>query len=325
MAEAMNGIEWGPILRLAVPALIAIALLSGAMWMFERRSAARPEADGPARIPADATGALEKDDLGPLVRLPLGASELRLRWCPPGRFLMGSPSDEPEREACEDLHGVQLTRGFWMLEGELSNGQVAAVAADLPQARLDPQLPASEMSLSDCQEWLDLLNRRLPGLGARLPSEAEWEYACRAGSGAPFAKVDSPPRVCTHPGVLAAWREGQFAAESAWLIDRDHPALRPHAAGAGGANAWGLRDLHGNLAEWCADRWDGATPYGEQPRTDPLNQFGGLNCVRGGSWLHPPALCRAAARAASPPGEAKPWLGFRLVVSGGASPSWPPR
>jgi serine/threonine protein kinase/formylglycine-generating enzyme required for sulfatase activity len=322
--SAFTGIPWGPILRLGLPALLIIGGLTAATWLLERKTRpASGQPPVPGRPAAATVGAMERDEIGAIVRLPVAGQTATLRWCPPGRFVMGSPPGEPGREPCEELHAVQLSQGFWMSAGEVSNALYGALAeggSDLP-----PELPASELPLETCLAWLERLNRLHPGLGARLPSEAEWEYACRAGTTGAFG-VASQPRICTVPAVLAAWRDGGlFAAENAWLLDRDQPLLRPLPVTADPVNAWGFAGMHGNVAEWCLDRWDGESPYGDQQRSDPVGQFGGLNVIRGGSWLHPAHLARSAARGAANPSEAKAWLGFRFLVPGGSTASWPPR
>jgi len=322
--SAFSGIPWGPIMRLGLPAVLIIGAMTAATWLMERKAHAQEQAAmQPANGVAATAGVLERDGQGALVHLPVAGQIAELRWCPPGRFAMGSPANESGRDESEDLHAVQLTKGFWILTSEVSNALYAALtdsSADLP-----PDLPTTDLSLDSCQGWIERINRLHPGLGARLPSEAEWEYACRAGSTGALA-VDGSLRVCNVPAILTAWRDGGlFAAENAWLLDRDHPLLRPLAVSSGPVNAWGIAGMHGNAAEWCADRWDGESPYGDQPRSDPLGQFGSLNVVRGGSWLHPATLARSASRLAANPVEAKPWLGFRFVVPGGASASWPPR
>ena len=322
---AFSGIPWGPIIRLGLPALAIVVGLTALTWAMERRTrgVTTDPASGAGATSAAGAGEMTRDEHGALVRLPLAGRIAELRWCPPGRFAMGSPPGEPGRADSEELHPVQIGNGFWILASEVSNAQWAALTEGTPE--LPPDLPASELTLDQCLGWLERLNRLHPGLGARLPSEAEWEYACRAGSPGPFA-IAEQPRFCVVPAVLAAWNEGGlFAAEGVWMLDRENPLLRPVPVAPAPLNPWGIAHMHGNVAEWCADRWDGESPYGEQARTDPLGQFGGFNVVRGGSWLHPAGAARSAARLAADPGEAKAWLGFRFVVPGRATPSWPPR
>jgi formylglycine-generating enzyme required for sulfatase activity len=313
LGESFAGISWGPFLRLGIPAILAVAVLSGGMWLLERKQDAAPAPDAGAAT-SGATPTVEQDAIGHLVRLPVGSAEARLRWCPPGTFVMGSPADEAGRADHENQHDVVMPRGFWMLEGEVSerllHGLDGASASDLP---------AGGLSYETCQAWLDRLNAAHPRLGARLPSESEWEYACRAGTTTAYAVTDPPPSWCAHPGVLDAWKDGSFAALSAWEADAGHAALRPRMPG--GANAWGLRDLHGNQAEWCLDRWDGSRDY---DAGGAVSELGTLNIVRGGSWWQPPEQCRSAARAGVDPGEERPWLGFRFIVPGGQAPTWPP-
>ena len=323
--SAFSGIPWGPITRLGLPALLIIGAVTTATWMLEHKAARSGQvAAAPGgTTTTTTTGSLQRDRNGALVRLPVAGQIAELRWCPPGRFVMGSPLGEIGRDQDEEQHAVQLTQGVWMLTSEVSNGLYTALADGASE--LPPELPVTDLTLDGCLAWIERLNRLHPGLGARLPSEAEWEYACRAGNAEAFA-VDRQPHVCTVPAVLAAWREGgQFAAENACLFDRDQPQLHPKPVFSEPINAWGISGMHGNVAEWCADRWDGESAYGEQPRSDPVGQFGSYNVVRGGSWLHPAQQARSAARLAANPAEAKAWLGFRFVVPGGAAASWPPR
>jgi formylglycine-generating enzyme required for sulfatase activity len=321
---AFSGIPWGPLLRMALPALVIIAVLSAATWLLERKT--KPHEQGPGgdtEANGSVLGGMERDATGALVRLPVSSRVATLRWCPPGGFLMGSPMNEAGRDPSEETHPVQLTRGFWILANEVSNGLYGSLATG--ESRPDPGLPATDLGLEACLAWIDRLNRLHPGLGARLPTEAEWEYACRAGAAGPFSTED-PPVACTVAEVLGAWNTGGlFAAEGAWMLDRDNPLFQPTAVDRCPTNAWGIAGMHGNVAEWCSDRWDGESPYGDQPRSDPIGQFGSGNVVRGGSWLHPSSACRSAARGVAEPGLARAWLGFRFVVPGGASASWPPR
>lgn len=319
---AFSGIPWGAILRLGVPAALVIAALSAAPLLFEHK--AGPAKPGP--VPGDGGAhapAIQRDAKGVLVRLPIVGQTAVLRWCPPGHFVMGSPADEAGRAGCETPHAVLLAHGFWMLDGEVSDAQWSALSEEGSGG--EPQLPVVSLTLAQVQDWLGRLNHLHPGLDARLPTEAEWEYACRADDG---GAIDGTLRTCTVPAVLAGWQDGTdglFAAENAALLQPDNPALRPVPSAEAGINAWGLAGMSGNVAEWCLDRWDGESDYGPDAAADPVGRFGSFNAVRGGSWLHPPAMCRPAARAAADPAEAKPWLGFRFVVPGGQTAAWPPR
>ncbi|MEK7415269.1 MAG: bifunctional serine/threonine-protein kinase/formylglycine-generating enzyme family protein [Planctomycetota bacterium] len=329
-STSFSEIPWGAVLRMAVPAVILIGLLTGVSWILESKTKAPPVSSGntPSSATSGAHGTMTQDDRGALVRLPIAAQSVTLRWCPPGSFTMGSPTTEMSHSNQEDIHHVKLTRGFWILDREVTNAVWNALGMEGTAPTSDSSNnPVTNVNLDQCQDWLDRFNHLHPQLNARLPSEAEWEYACRAGGTGPFS-VDGQLRLCTHPQVLSAWRSdsgGLFAAEGARMLDPEHPLLRPVPTASTAANTWSIFGMHDNVAEWCSDRWDGESPYGDQPRTDPTSQFGSLNVVRGGSWLHPPERSRSAARSAADPGSSKPWLGFRFVIPGGQTANWPPR
>ncbi|HRI09906.1 MAG TPA: formylglycine-generating enzyme family protein, partial [Nannocystaceae bacterium] len=109
--------------------------------------------------------------------------EQRMRWIPPGRFTMGSPPDEPGRwEEEGPAHEVEITRGFWLGDTPVPQGLWEAVMGSNPSRFKDPRRPVEMVSWEECQAFCAALERLVPGLGVRLPSEAEWEYACRAGT-----------------------------------------------------------------------------------------------------------------------------------------------
>ncbi|MCA9051385.1 MAG: formylglycine-generating enzyme family protein, partial [Planctomycetaceae bacterium] len=167
----------------------------------------------------------------------------RFRWIPAGTFLMGSPDDEPERSSDEGpQHKVTLSRGFWMAETACPQGVWKAVTGKTPSHFEGEDRPVEKVSWNDVQEFLQRVNAAVPGLGLRLPTEAQWEFACRAGTTTPF-----------HTGFTITAEQADF--------DGNYPYARgakglyrsePVAVRTFPPNAWGLYEMHGNVWEWCA-------------------------------------------------------------------------
>jgi formylglycine-generating enzyme required for sulfatase activity len=214
---------------------------------------------------------------------------------PAGKFKMGSPRGEQDRDEDERQHKVTISRPFYMQTTEVTQAQWEAVMGDNPSyfEECGDDCPVERVSWDDCQEFIRRLNSMEGTDTYRLPTEAEWEYACRAGSSTRYCFGDS---------------EGKLA-EYAWYIDNSEE--RSHRVGQKKPNAWGLYDMHGNVWEWCQD-W-----YGRYPllrTTNPKGPFRGLNRVnRGGSWDDPTANCRSASRDDLHPEWPVKDLGFRLV------------
>ncbi|MBN8524032.1 MAG: SUMF1/EgtB/PvdO family nonheme iron enzyme [Planctomycetes bacterium] len=240
-----------------------------------------------AQIPRWSAG-IGHDAVGVHARVLLGGHEQVLRYVPEGSFRMGS-----ERGLRDELpvREIAITRPFWLADSEVTQALWQAVMGGNPSGFPDdPLCPVEQVSWDDCQEFLARLNRRIPGLDATLPSEAQWEYACRAGTQGDFA------------GDLErmAWYEAN--AER-----RTHP-VRTKAA-----NAWGLHDMHGNVWEWCADRYG---PYAPGDVRDPSGPASGGSdrVMRGGGWLYAAAYCRSALRSYGAPGDRHHRLGFRFAA-----------
>ncbi len=226
-------------------------------------------------------------------------------WCEPGEFLMGSPEEEEGRGEIETLHRVTLTSGFWIARTELTQAQweeamgttirkMAKLGTDNKGLKGEgPDFPMYYLNWSDAQEYLEKLNTsHAPPEGWRwdLPTEAQWEYACRAGTSGP------------HAGELD---------EMAWFEENSGSKTNP--VGAKAANAWGVHDMHGNLWEWCRD-WFGDDVY-EDGQTDPQGADSGeYRVTRGGSWNFDGKICRSAYRGASSPDERGFIIGFRPAL-----------
>jgi formylglycine-generating enzyme required for sulfatase activity len=230
-------------------------------------------------------------------------SPTRLRWIPPGSFLMGSPDYEPFRWSDEGpQHEVVLNKGFWLADTPCSQSEWQAIMGENPSQFRGESRPVESVSWRDCQEFCKRLREGIPGLAARLPSEAEWEYACRAGTESPYN--DGTP-VATEeelPDVLS--RLGWFGRNSG---GETHPVKERLP------NRWGLYDMHGNVWEWCHDCWG---RYVEGTQVDPLgpSEEGFMRVFRGGSWFFPARGCRSAVRVRGRAGLRSPYLGFRLAV-----------
>ena len=216
---------------------------------------------------------------------------------PAGSFTMGSPSSEKGRDRDERRHRVRLSRGFYMQTTEVTQGQWRAVMGNNPSGfkSCGDDCPVEHVSWRDVQKFISELNRREGGKKYRLPTEAEWEYAARAGGG----------RAYSYGGD-----KGQFA-KYAWFIDNS--GGRPHPVARKKANAWGLYDMHGNVWEWCQDWYGG---YPSKSVTNPRGPKTGSGRVnRGGSWSSSADGCRSANRFKSHPGRRYGSLGFRLARS----------
>jgi len=219
-----------------------------------------------------------------------------------GEFTMGSPASEADRDPDEIQRRVVLTRPFYMAIHPVTRAQYRAVTGRGPgpagggEGDPDGDRPMDDMSWRDAAEFCRLLSIRT-GRAVRLPTEAEWEYACRAGTATAYAFGD---------------RLGEDQAN----FDNRHRGPTP--VGAFPANAWGLHDMHGNVWEWCAD-WYADYPPG--PAADPAGPAAGARrVVRGGGWVSHPRSCRSAFRSRGDPDRKDHRYGFRVVLDAGPEP-----
>jgi sulfatase modifying factor 1 len=244
---------------------------------------------------------------------------LRVRWCPPGRFRMGSPPDERGRRADESPVDVTLTRGFYTGAFEVTQGQWRRILGDFPDRLPSPafgegdDFPMYWVSFEQAETFCRTLTTRAHRSGALpatwafvLPTEAQWEYACRAGTNTAHA---FGPTLTT---TLA-----NFDPEADTRTTRLAGGSRP--VGSYPANAWGLHDMHGNVWEWCRDYYHAQLPGGSDPdlsdRPGVQNGDGTYSRVRrGGAWIEADWACRSACRLRYEPHRGSDHIGFRVVV-----------
>ena len=226
--------------------------------------------------------------------------ELELIWVKPGTFKMGTAHDDPDRHKSDGpLRRVTLTRGFWLGKTEVTQAQYEAVTGTNPSAlkSAGPRAPVERVSWIDAMAFCRKLTEReraagrLPeGFAFTLPTEAQWEYACRAGT------------TGAYPGEPDAM--SWHAANSG---DTTHPVATKQP------NAWGFHDMAGNVLEWCLDWYEPAYPPG--PATDPAGpRRGYYRTARGGSWRTPVEIGRSAVRAGGSAGRQDYTLGFRVAL-----------
>lgn len=247
----------------------------------------------------------EDDRSGSVKRVELSDKvSLELVYCAPGRFLMGSPENEDGR-TCDDetQHEVELTKGFWIGKYPITQEQWECVMRTNPSFRKSPQCPVESVSWNDCKDFLAKFNDRYGNVGFRLPTEAEWEYACRARTQGPFGKETADD---------AAWyRENSVVQVGSG--DDAKGELQTHPVGQKKPNRIGIHDMHGNVWEWCADVY---SEYPEDPATDPTGPADGKDrVVRGGAFNNAASFCRAAYRQRRIPEYKQRNLGFRVCYT----------
>jgi len=230
-------------------------------------------------------------------------------WVPAGCFQMGSPSWEDERSEDEGPVHKVCVDGFWMGKYEVTQGQWQKIMGSNPSRfKEGKNYPVENVSWNDCQEFVEKLNHR-GRKTFRLPTEAEWEYACRAGSVTPFSF-----------GATISTDQANFDGSNNTYGNGYKGVFRGSTSEVGSldSNSFGLYDMHGNVWEWCADWYKGyysnisvRNPQGSSMGSDRVN--------RGGGWSSSPRFVRSACRRGSKPFYRYNFLGFRLVSQNGAS------
>ena len=221
---------------------------------------------------------------------------IEFQWCPSGTYVMGSPQGEEGHDSDETQHQVTISHGFWLGKYEVTQSQWESVMGSNPSLFPGANRPVEAVSWEDVQDFIAALNTGKGGAAEyRLPTESEWEYACRAGTTSRFywGEDSDETTIDSH-----AWYNGNSSAET-------------HAVGEKLPNVWGLYDISGNVFEWCQDRYG---PYPSGPVTDPQGPSSGiLRVARGGSWAHVPSACRSAERLSAPVDVQFSDIGLRLV------------
>jgi len=236
-----------------------------------------------------------------------------LCWCPPGTFVMGSPPDEPERRPDEGQVQVTLTRGFWMARYETTQGDWKRVMGDLPgplttELPAGDDLPVGNVNFAEAEAFcakLTELGRQTGDLPNdwefRLPTEAQWEYACRAGT-----------TTATAFGNSLSSKQANFKGKRYNGAEPGPSLGRAAKVGSYPANAWGLHDMHGNTFEWCRDWYHPKLPGGVDP--DLYLAKASSRVRRGGCWVDEGWPCRSAFRLRFEPERRYDHIGFRVVV-----------
>jgi formylglycine-generating enzyme required for sulfatase activity len=255
---------------------------------------------------------------------------MTLAYIPAGKFTMGSPPDEKDREEQELPHEVVITKPFWMGTHEVSQKEFKKVIANPKRQPIfgenrggGPDFPTENLLWDEAVTFCNLLSglpeEREAKRSYRLPTEAEWEYACRAGTTTPFSS-----------GKSLSSTQANFNGNFPYGEGEKGPYLRKTAkVGFSKPNAWGLYDMHGNVGEWCSDFFD-PDYYRKSPKEDPKGPEKGVvptdyngfyRVVRGGCWLDEARACRSAFRGKAMPHDPYRLVGFRVVcVIAGKAP-----
>lgn len=224
-------------------------------------------------------------------------------WIPPGEFTMGSPAGEADRDADEVEHKVTLTQGYWLGVYEVTQGEYQQVMGKDKVPRFDtPRFPVEQVSWDDVQEFCQKLSAR-DGHHYRLPTEAQWEYACRAGTTTAFSF-----------GATGNGREANCNGNYPYGTSVKGPYRGGRTdVGSYRQSSFGLYDMHGNVREWCSD-WYGDS-LGKASVTDPTGPaLGSRRVSRGGGWDDSPRNVRSAARRSDDLADRYFILGFRVAV-----------
>ena len=277
-------------------------------------------ADAPIVIPkpswANNSGT---DQYGAWADLQVGGVTQRFRFIKPGTFVMGSLQSEKDAAVAsggkpgnfdsEVQHEVTISRGYWLADSACTQALWQAIIGSFPAHLPDlPQNPMVEVSWDDCQGFVQKLNGQVTGLGARLPTEAEWEYACRAGTTTAFSF-----------GATITLKQVNYDNKYLFAFAWEAPRRKTVPVKSFPPNVWGLYEMHGNVWQWCSD-WYGDYAAGSQ--RDPSGPSSGSRRVyRGGSFGDVAGYCRSACRDWEEPVLRSTFHGFRLAAQATPEPS----
>ena len=277
------------------------------------------------------------------IALP-GGAKMEMIYCPPGEFMMGSEVDDnladSDEKTANGKHKVRITHGFWLGKYEVTQGQWENVMGNNPSYFKSPTRPVEKVSWFDCQEFISKIAnevRRQLGGYACLPTEAEWEYACRAGTNKSLPSSPDGKEI-----RIIGQYHGEGLDEVAWyggnscvgfelpngcsdlskeVKEYEGAQAGTHPVGEKKPNNWGFYDMIGNVWEWCND-WYASEYYSNNAMCDPKGPIagdGGLlgerRVSRGGSWYSDAQMCRSANRGCYDPFISSPIRGFRLCCS----------
>ena len=267
----------------------------------ESEKAPKPNANGVM----ERTSIMDSGELGKVIEAKLSTEEgMQFCYCPPGKFKMGSPKTEKLRDDDENQVEVTLSQGFWMAKTECTQAQWAAIVEGNPSHFKGPHLPVESVSWEDVQGFIGKFNDRTSlGIGWRmaLPTEAQWEYACRARTTSIFNFGDFlTGKMANIDGNLPYGTKTKRANLGKTCLVRQY-----------GSNSFGIFDMHGNVWEWCEDRYSKMLSGGQ----DPVGETSGdSRVVRGGSWLDAAGSCRSANRMEINQALRRYDIGFRPVL-----------
>ena len=288
-----------------------LLLVVGMLGCQDRKPVVAPDIDA-ADAPRAFAGARAGDERE--------VAGVKLCWCPPGRFLMGSPPDEPERRPDEKQVEVTLTKGFWMGKYAVTQGQWKRAVGKLP-GELTPRggdgddFPVYNVNYAEAEAFclrLTELGRQSGDLPTdwefRLPTEAQREYACRAGTTTAAAFGDR-----------LSSKQSNFQGKPYNGAEEGPSLNRAAKVGSYAANAWGLHDIQGNVCEWCRDWYHPQLPGGADPDLSsiqgPPNRDGSFSRVRrGGAWCDDGWAHRSAFRLRFEPERRADHIGFRVAL-----------
>ena len=228
---------------------------------------------------------------------------LEMIKCPAGGFMMGSPKEELKRDSFENLHKVTISKDFYIGTYEITQKQYKSIVGQNPSYFKNPNSPVENVSWKDANNFCDKLNSKYKDLLPEnykfaLPTEAQWEYACRAGTTTTFNNGKNLSKEYGHCPNLdeVAW----YSGNSSYPVGMKKP------------NSWGIFDMHGNVFEWCRDG------YREYPNGEVIDPIGEIDSsdriLRGGSWRNHTGNCRSAYRFSANIDECSEYYGFRIAL-----------